>query len=153
MKYLFYISIFLTIKLNGQSLINAGGNSSTNYYYSIGETVIFDKTQVGLGFLQEAFINGQDVLKYRNEEIDTNFYLENLVVIMPNPTKDYVIVQFPNSLQELVISLYSPLGFQLSNYTSSSNHTKIDLNSFSCGVYTLKLECKDFIKTVKIVKE
>jgi hypothetical protein len=73
--------------------------------------------------------------------------------IYPNPAQDflYINVEKYNTNQE--IKIVDVLGNTLYSQVLMDSKTKIDMSSFSSGVYLVKFKDKNYTKTIKIIKK
>ena len=80
----------------------------------------------------------------------SNFEI-NDVVISPNPTSDFINIQFKNAA-DYNIEIYDIVGKQIGNF---KNTNQIDVSNFNSGIYIIKIT--DFesktIKTQKFIKK
>jgi len=76
------------------------------------------------------------------QSIDVDFY--------PNPTHDFVTI---DSLVD-TIKVYNSLGQEVVTKSyHEQNQTKVDLSSYSNGIYFIKISTVEFEKTIKIIKQ
>ncbi|MFZ6053528.1 T9SS type A sorting domain-containing protein, partial [Halocola ammonii] len=80
------------------------------------------------------------------EELDVN-----QIEIYPNPVSDILEVRGPKNGQRVLI--YSLLGKQISEISSNSGTTKIDLSELASGIFLLRVSDGDHVSTFRIVKE
>lgn len=83
-------------------------------------------------------------LKDTKNQSSENSYIK----IYPNPTKNIVYLDFPDS-ENCFIEVYSSIGKLI--FTSMDN-TKIDLSNYSPGQYILKIKTSQSIQIVKVIK-
>ena len=80
----------------------------------------------------------------------SNFEI-NDVVISPNPTSDFINIQFKNAA-DYNIEIYDIVGKQIGNF---KNTNQIDVSNFNSGIYLIKIT--DFesktVKTQKFIKK
>ncbi|HHW59276.1 MAG: T9SS type A sorting domain-containing protein [Bacteroidales bacterium] len=80
-----------------------------------------------------------------------NLYDNNLdkLQIYPNPTSDYLYIEAPYNTR---VQIYDLLGNEIYNKLINDKLCKIDLHTYPCGIYILKLIRQNISKTFKIVK-
>ena len=80
----------------------------------------------------------------------SNFEI-NDVVISPNPTSDFINIQFKNAA-DFKTEIYDIVGKQIGNF---KNTNQIDVSNFNSGIYIIKIT--DFesktVKTQKFIKK
>ncbi len=97
----------------------------------------------GIPNFNQALINGTLGL-VSNESNDFAIY--------PNPTNDFITIQFPNVLKKATISVYNSLGQMVIYDMLPDNNSKIALENLESGVYIYKIEANNFSKIGKISK-
>ncbi|MBL7892917.1 MAG: T9SS type A sorting domain-containing protein [Bacteroidia bacterium] len=116
-----YASRFNTLTKKEEILL-----SSTNYHY-----------------LHPYYAN----LDYTN--LSTLTKPEQHIDVYPNPSNEIITIEIPNTFQNYVIEIYSPLGQQI---FKASDQTVIDMSNFKNGIYILIVKQEDKIWTTKIIK-
>ena len=76
------------------------------------------------------------------------FQLENAIALYPNPVKDELHVQLPNSVQLEKVSLYNNLG----QLVLENKNLDFSLNSLSQGVYAVLIQTSEGEYHKKIIK-
>jgi hypothetical protein len=79
--------------------------------------------------------------------------LQSDVSIFPNPTSDYIYVNFPNEISKINIMILDVLGKRVFQKNVFNNQNGIDLTQLSDGVYFAKITHDSESKTFKIIKE
>lgn len=84
--------------------------------------------------------------------IDTKAF-EDKMRIYPNPAKDWIFVEQPNTLNKnLEMELFDNFGQKvLTITTESEKNTKVNLQSFTSGIYFLQIKGPDFFQTHRII--
>ncbi len=82
----------------------------------------------------------------------------NLIRFFPNPTNDFLNIDFDTSVQmSVTIEVFEVNGQQISKRDLTSSETKttatVDLSNFATGVYMVRLTSSDWTVTKKVVKE
>lgn len=77
------------------------------------------------------------------------FSLEQTVVVHPNPTQHLVQIDLPNDVLLQTVEVYNHIGQQLERSFTNT----IDLESYSSGVYLLKINTSLGVINKKIIKE
>jgi len=137
-----------------KSSIDSGGDTATvgttTLLYTIGEAVV-QETSNGTIHISEGFISAEvlDVLEISD-------YTELVgVSIYPNPTIDYVKINFSTN-EEHLITLFDYSGKQLGVYQSGNDHLfSLDMQKYSSGIYLVLVQNKNQqqYNTFKLVKE
>jgi peptidoglycan hydrolase-like protein with peptidoglycan-binding domain len=70
--------------------------------------------------------------------------------IYPNPFKDNLTVESAETMKN--ISIYSVNGQRIKDLTVNSTKANIGTSNFSKGIYMLKIETANGVKTMSIVK-
>jgi len=138
--------LFICVTLSGysqtellkSSISNGGANTEVGtikLIYSIGENAI-QETEVGALQLSEGFINSVPV----GVVLGTEDFLELTgITAYPNPTVDYINLEF-KELSNYDIMIFDMVGKQLGTYKTATSHFKIDMNSYSNGVYFINIK-------------
>ncbi len=150
------IGFFLLFSLPSicQNDITSGGGTLTTesgiLSYSIGQVsyqvISSSQTQLSQG-VQQAF----EVSSILNTESIEN---EALVSVFPNPTTDYIIIQFENIPdRKFFIELEDSTGKLIYSKNILSKSSQIPFHSLSSGVYFLSLNDGDCMtQSFKIIK-
>jgi subtilisin family serine protease len=78
---------------------------------------------------------------------------KNYFVAYPNPTSDYISVQFPESFNKGTVGFYTILGQKVLERQVTSPVDTFSLQSLSNGIYIYKIESEAFSKSGKIIKQ
>jgi len=74
--------------------------------------------------------------------------------VYPNPTKDFITLNFPNhNSTKLSVDVFNMLGQKLKVFENLSNSENIDLSELSSGIYLLKINYNGINQTIKIKKQ
>lgn len=76
---------------------------------------------------------------------------ENNLAVFPNPVSNELNVQLPSNHEIGKVTLYNILGKKVLESEVSQTKQKINVSSFSKGVYLLKLEADGLSKTLKLI--
>lgn len=135
----------------GPQIINY---TSANYYWytpGVPEPLfaITALTSSMAGTSEYAFyLDQNDITLYLN-----NFISDNNISIYPNPVIDKLTIEYNNeankSIKYQIIDLRGSIVLEDVLYMNN----EIDISNFSAGIYMLKLQTENEIKTYKIVKE
>ena len=145
------ISNYCIAQNNVSDVVSSGGGKSSGGIYTnfgvIGETII-NYTSVSnniyktyIGFLSP-------------EVILTNIkFIENdfIIKVFPNPTQQYLNIEFYKEPHNYFIELYNNFGQCLLKKESANKIEQIDLNGFTHGIYYLRIFNNEFFKTEKII--
>ena len=72
--------------------------------------------------------------------------------VYPNPTAKELNVQFPASIKEANISVYSVLGTLIFQSNMGKFNTKINTSEWNTGVYLMNISTPQFSQTKRIIK-
>ncbi|MDG1394307.1 MAG: T9SS type A sorting domain-containing protein [Flavobacteriaceae bacterium] len=72
--------------------------------------------------------------------------------VYPNPTAKELNVQFPASIKEANISVYSVLGTLIFQSNMGKLNTKINTSEWNTGVYLMNISTPQFSQTKRIIK-
>ncbi len=86
-----------------------------------------------------------------NCNLGTEFVLENLISVYPNPTKNILMVYNQSKIIINTIKVYDTLGKLVLEQKKSTNH--IDISNIANGLLFIKIETDDGILIKKIIKE
>ncbi|SEA04697.1 Por secretion system C-terminal sorting domain-containing protein [Flavobacterium gillisiae] len=78
---------------------------------------------------------------------------KNYFVAYPNPTSDYISVQFPESFNKGTVGFYTILGQKVLERQVTSPVDTFSLQALSNGIYIYKIESEAFSKSGKIIKQ
>ncbi|GAA3614947.1 hypothetical protein GCM10022396_35980 [Flavivirga amylovorans] len=81
-----------------------------------------------------------------------NVVLDNQVQIYPNPTRGILNISYHKSIEKASVEIFDNLGRSISK-SSIHNGSTINVNSFSTGLYHLKIKIGDRIFNKRFVKE
>jgi subtilisin family serine protease len=89
--------------------------------------------------------------------LENGLVIENMAreyfVAYPNPTTDFVTVDFPEGFNSGTVIFYSALGKKVLEKQVNNEQDRFSLNSLSRGVYFYKIENDTFSKKGKIIKQ
>ena len=137
--------------LTPQVLSTAGTSfvSGTNVLdWTLGEPATFTLNN-GTNLLTQGF-HQNDLLTTPVDNLDNSFG----VTVFPNPTADFVQIQFDKATDNSLIELFSIEGnLLLSETKSSTTISQIDMSKYANGTYLLKLSNKNAKgKSYQIIK-
>ena len=100
------------------------------------------------------FINGKPVsLRFSDVQTEKVPVGNDFFSVFPNPTKDVITIQFPESTTNVVVEVISAMESNLARFNNFLSNGKIDLKAYTTGVYTITVQSDQFYETVKIVKD
>lgn len=120
--------------------INTNLSSNSDYSVQFANSGLWDATTGYNNLLQTVTLNTLGV---------KDFTLNNFS-IFPNPTSDFITIQFKNSSKEKV-KIYNMIG-QLVKETTVLNNKKLDVSDLVNGIYIIRLADKKSI-THKFIKQ
>ncbi len=139
--------------LFSQEIISPAGNYSANsditISYTIGEPII-ETLQSGDFQITQGFHQTKLIVS----GISTNSICNDNVKVYPNPTNEYLYIDFNAKDEILVCFLTDENGKKLTTPSSINSIISIDMRHFPPGVYFIYLtNSKNQIATYKIVKQ
>ena len=153
------ITLFVIVLLMGsvvcaQEVISSVGASQTaaeiEVSWTLGELVI-ETISAGSNTLTQGFHQS----KLTVTSVQGVHFVEIELDVFPNPSHDFVIIQFEELVDGAAYSLFDVTGKVIERKLITSTRTVIHLENYSSGQYILKLT-KDFkkpLKTFQILKE
>lgn len=78
---------------------------------------------------------------------------KNYFVAYPNPTSDFISVEFPESFNKGMVVFYTVLGQKVLEHQVNNKVDTFSLKSLSNGIYIYKIESETFSKIGKIIKQ
>lgn len=81
-----------------------------------------------------------------------NVIINSSVKIYPNPTTDYLSIDFDNKFSNSDIEIFDITGKKILGIKSRKNEEKINMSELDRGVYFIRIKNEEFIKTKKIIK-
>ncbi len=139
------VSAQQVVSSNGDSKSAAGAEVSWTLGEAVMETLIGSSNTLTQGFHQTKLtVTAVSELLIPGLEIK----------VFPNPTQDFITVQFSEYIEGSIYFLYDFTGKLLENKMISSADTEIDMGKYASGQYILKLSNKSRqpIQTFQIVK-
>ena len=76
----------------------------------------------------------------------------NDIKVYPNPVTDNLIIETNNNLLGINAKIFSILGQEIKSVFLNEQQNSIDVSNFQKGIYLVKIETVDGIKTFKIIK-
>lgn len=119
---------------------------SVSKIYAVDTTTLFIGGRVSIIYKLDSPLN------YLTTNIETHISYYD-VKVYPNPTNDFVNIEFPHSInRKYNLSLYS-LDGKLIKEIELNDSYKLDLSDIKSGVYICQIQSDNQIKTVKILKQ
>lgn len=153
MKKLTLASSFALVSLLGfsqQNTVSTGGNASGSggtVSYSVGQ-IDYSSNQGTNGTINQGV---QQPFEFYLLEIDEENALN--ISLFPNPTNEFIVLQFENFTNGLSFSLYDMNGRIVVENNIDSAKTEIDMRSFATGQYNLAIKNQvNNIQSIKIIK-
>jgi len=78
-------------------------------------------------------------------------FINNNILVYPNPAKDKLTIALNTSIQNLTIELNNILGQTLSKITNTERINIININDFASGIYLLNIKLNNKVVSVKKV--
>jgi hypothetical protein len=76
----------------------------------------------------------------------------NDIKVYPNPVTDNLIIETNNNLLGINAKIYSILGQEINSVFLNEQQNSIDVSNFQKGIYLVKIETVNGIKTFKVIK-
>lgn len=153
MKKITLASSFAFLSLLGftqQNTVSTGGNASGSggsVSYSIGQ-IDYSNQQGTNGSINQGV---QQPFEFYLLEIDEGLSLN--VSLFPNPTNEFIVLQFENFTNDISFSLYDMNGKTVAENTIQSAKIEIDMREFAKGGYHLAIKKpNNTIQSIKIIK-
>lgn len=147
--------MFLPVfSLLAQNVVSSGGETQNvpgyEVSWTIGEPVI-ETISSGTNTLTQGFHQSKLLVTPVSELL----LPEITIRVFPNPTSDFVTVQFNKIMENSLLSLFDLSGKKLENRQIASTLTQVDLKRYPNGSYILNLTQKNnqLIQSFKIVKQ
>jgi len=156
MKNIFILGLLFTLaeNLSAQEVISAASQSKQVNGYEIcwtfGEPLI-ETVSNGTTILTQGFNQPNLTVVTAIDELSAS---DLDVKVFPNPTSDFVVVHLIPTTINAVLSLYDFSGKLLQQHLITGSETCVNLSSYTCGTYILKLYQKDKtpVHSFKIIK-
>ena len=142
--------------LNAQTSLNSGGTDITHKLgmvsYSIGQT-FYQVSENSIGAIYQGVHHS-----YKIESINTTSDLNkaniDVFIAFPNPTKDFLTLQFTGGvLQDYIFILYDVTGRKIIQQTIKNKETMIELSNLKPGMYIIQImQRNNIISVKKIIK-
>ncbi|MEN8118484.1 MAG: T9SS type A sorting domain-containing protein [Bacteroidota bacterium] len=151
--FLFVLAIVSTA-LFAQEVVSSGGETQTASGYevswTIGEAVIETVTG-GTNTLTQGFHQSKLTLTAINEFPVSEIGLK----VYPNPTENFVYIQFSELVENVSYAVYNNLGNLIEKKEIVSTKTKLNFTPYASGQYILKLtrDTNQPLQTFKIIKK
>jgi beta-glucanase (GH16 family) len=108
---------------------------------------------VTAGFVQSA-MEVDYVRVYQQTALENNYFAkENDLVLFPNPAADEITIKSNVNLIGSTILVNSLLGQELEKFTLNSEEKTLNLSNYQSGIYILKVNSQDGIKSYKFIKK
>lgn len=153
MKKITLASSFAFLSLLGfsqQNTVSTGGNASGSggsVSYSVGQ-IDYSSNQGSNGTINQGV---QQPFEFYLLEIDEGLSLN--VSLFPNPTNEFIVLQFENFTNDMSFSLYDMNGKIVVENTIKSAKTEIDMREFARGTYHLAIKnSMNTVQSIKIIK-
>lgn len=85
--------------------------------------------------------------------LSTNSFVSNPFRVYPNPVTHTINLEFPDTITEARLGLYSTSGSLLFETTLNQNSNRIPVETLAAGVYLLKVQSASQVQTIKVLKE
>jgi hypothetical protein len=126
-------------------------------------TFIIDPTITGLNTVQHGTNCGASSIRLINAAVDNDLICQNSnkvetedinknidIVIYPNPTLKNITIESP---QQALIEISNLQGQLIKKLEANGNKTIVDVSSFPCGLYIVKVKTEKGVAFKKFVRE
>ncbi len=156
MKKPFAVVFFLLLAhiLSAQEVVATSGEtkqiSGYEISWTLGEPVI-ETFNSATNVLTQGFHQSKLIVTAIDEPGTLGYQLN----VYPNPTSDYVIIDFNSALSNKQYSLFDNTGKRILLQHFSATKTQVDMSALASGTYLLQIGTKktNRIQTFKIIKK
>ena len=155
MKNIILLTIILLIGtvLTAQEVISSGGETQSASGYEISWTIgepVIETFTGSTNILTQGFHQSKLTVTPITEFLNSRIELK----VFPNPTSDFVLIQFNELVENSGYTLFNLTGKVLESELLTSTSTKLDLKNYASGQYILKLTKNSTqpLQTFKIIK-
>lgn len=153
--FVFLLLVSTLTRITAQEVVTTlGGNaigSSGSVSYSVGQ-LFFNNLSSSTGTVSQGVQQPYEISTLGLEN-NNNDNISQVIVIYPNPTTDFLILQFGNVINALSYQIFDITGKLLKNEIVFDKENKIDMSSFIKATYFLKvLKYNQEVKVFKIIK-
>ncbi len=74
------------------------------------------------------------------------------IALYPNPVTTHLTIDIPQQIMGIKAKVYSVLGQEISSFSLNEEHNIIDVSSYQNGMYFVKMETNNGMKTFKFIK-
>lgn len=157
------IGSFIEISINGQSQYNYTlcgegylGQNSSYEFFGLAEATEIDYIKVNWlsgeeDFIENPPINTSITIVEGEGILQTSDFSETFFEFYPNPANDKVYFNLDMQLNELNITLYTTSGKLIKSSTITASNPVLVLPKLHNGLYILKAEADNFLKTEKLI--
>lgn len=130
--------------------------NSSNWPYTADQYILLNIAMVGS--IDPGFTESPMVLDYvrvyqeATTSISNHELLKN-VLIFPNPVKDELNLQLPESLKRAMVKIYSPFGQLLKSWVQEDALLTLDWSTFTPGLYMIVVETPTDQVAYKVLKK
>lgn len=140
--------------------LNGNPDGKFVFTHFIGNVILLDKAmtrfyannewRICTEDFSEIEVGTQFNLLIDNSHMATQEFENSNVSVCPNPVSDVTHFNSKSPIQK--ISIYNLAGKLIQNYNFNSDSVKIDFSKVPVGVYIAKIQTKQGIKTLKLIK-
>ncbi len=150
---LLIIILLIGVTISAQEVVSSGGETQSASGYEISWTIgepVIETFTGGSNILSQGFHQSKLTVTSLTEILNPDIKLK----VFPNPTNDFVLIQFNELIENSGYTLYNLTGKVLESKLITSNETKLDLRNYASGQYILKLTKNSTkpVQTFKIIK-
>ena len=148
----FGLLLFSTV-LSAQEVISSSGATQSVLGYEVSWTIgepITETVTNGTTILTQGFQQSKLTVTAVSELLNSEIKLK----VFPNPTNDFVLIQFNKTIENSDYTLFNLTGKILKSKQINSTETRLDLSNYASGQYILKLTKNSTqpLQTFKIIK-
>lgn len=145
--------LLISVTLTAQEVVSSGGETQSASGYEISWTIgepVIETFTGGSNILTQGFHQSKLTVTPITEFLNSKIELK----VFPNPTSDFILIQFNELIENSGYTLFELTGKILESKLITSTETKLDLKNYASGQYILKLTKNSTqpLQTFKIIK-
>ena len=150
---LLIIILLIGVTISAQEVVSSGGETQSAAGYEISWTIgepVIETFTGSSNILTQGFHQSKLTVTPITEFLKSNVELK----VFPNPTNDFVLIQFNELIENSGYTLFSLTGKVLESKLITSTETRLNLKNYASGQYILKLTKNSTqpLQTFKIIK-
>jgi len=149
-----FLMVFVFTFSQAQEVISTAGETNTagniEVSWTVGEAVI-NTFSTGNSVLTQGFHQTKLIITAISDIVDSNIRIK----VYPNPTEEFVVIQFNEIIQKSSFLLLNMNGSELESGLMETVHKQINLSGYANGTYLLQIRKNngETLQTFKIQKK